>query len=256
MKIKSIFDKLNKFGEKNNIDVFEGFVQGEGNTVVWTDDSKVEEFLNFLRKIGVKGVFYFILDFQFEEEFEDLEDEFIEGKGSRQVKSLISKLKNRNGDLKSINICGVSEGVSFEYFKSDETIVDQVDNLKTSLKEWRQKKYQEQFTKVNIQTRSKIAHQVASDYEYFRNITRPKNVDKILEKFLQGFDLSLNKLDFSTRRDIRDRIESLFEKKYKPEHEKKLINMIREYKSQGMTKKEMVAKLKITQGILDKYYYL
>lgn len=255
MTIKSILDKLNTLERKGDIVVFEGFTDEDCNKVTWTDKN-IRGYFKLLERINPVCIAYFLLDFDIEEEvtFDDLE--LINNNSNTRAGRLYKSLKTRTGDLKTINISAITNGFSFDLFRQDDKLIEMTEELKILIQELREKEEEKKFKKITIQDRAKIADQIASSYDYFKNITRPQEIDKLINKVLLEYGIEISEIDYRTRWDLKDRVSSKFDKKYKEKHEKDIIETIRSYKEAGMSKNEMISRLGITKGILDKYYYL
>lgn len=256
MKMEDILTHLDNYSNKHDVVVFEGFIDGHSNKVVWADTSKVKDYFKLLEKVNVDCIAYFSLDFEIDEDLDNSDIQLILKKPNSKAARLYKKLKAKEGILKTINISGIANGFSYDFFKLDDDLSSEIDELKFLLQELTQKEEEEKYKKLAIQARSEIADKVASNYEYFKNITRPSEIEKLINKALEEYGIEMNELDFRTQWDLKDRIKAKFEKKYKDEHEEEIIKVIKTYKDKKMSKNEIRARLGITKGTLDKYYYL
>lgn len=256
MTLEKILQTIKQFCEDNEVILFEGFADDNSNKVLWTNQDGFTEFLEFGTKIEPEVVSVFSTSFNLYKEIDY--DEIASGNdlnNKKEIKEMYNWLKRRNGQISSVVIGFIREGIIYEFHKMNYEIDEKVEELKNLLLESTARKIESLRSKLNEKEIGELAKKLAAQEEYFKFHTRPNEIEKVLKKVLQESGLKPEDIGWSDSWGIKEKAKSVFEEEFLEEREKELIEKIRRLKGRQVTKIEMISRLGITKGMLDKYYF-
>jgi len=167
----------------------------------------------------------------------------------------LENLKSKEGDVQALTIQGISNNFAYIYFESDRHIQADLEELSLLIEESSQNSRKSKMYKLSEKKREQIAKDIASNFEFFATYTRPNELNTFCLKIIREHGYKKVDLGAADLWEIKKFSYTLYEEKFKLEHESYLKNKIAEFKINKLPKKEMVSRLGITKGMLDKFYY-
>lgn len=109
------------------------------------------------------------------------------------------------------------------------------------------------YTETYKEKIQECAKKVASHHKFFAYHTRPRKIEELIKMAIRenGSDLSLIIEPFM----VKSHAESIFNEKYAAEARESFRSHVLAHKARGKSKKEIIALLDATEGLVDGFYY-
>ena len=253
--LKGILDKIEGWCSQNDISIFYGEIdENKATEVTWMspNNSDWEKYLNVLKNIESKILILTIRKNDFDDTDEQIYDylETLEVDEQKDYKSALATIKKNKGQIAYFILTFFNGNVSYRYQQQSEWI----DEYQTVYEAYGfddddddNEIDEDRLTEDEIE---EAARKIISDKKYLEAKDRFER--SRIANTLTSKD-SIENLNDTYR--ISGKAEEIFETEIKPQQEAALRKQILELKAKGLKKVEISSKLKISSGVVNKYYY-
>lgn len=244
MDLNKTFDFLTEWCKTNNVMIMNGYTNDRGIKVLVYEDHTLEDFLEIAKKQEVKLFILTKHEFEFKSEIEEYLGEDFEIK----EQSNLNDFREYDGLTHIYLLSWIKNGGIFQFIQQAEWY-EQFDLLISDYKKEIDDKLNKKQLEIDRKTK-KVAKAVATHPKYYNYHTRSYKIDQLIRKVVQeeGFEEDLLDSLFKIRR----LAEEIFLKKFYKKANETFRKKVSDLKSEGKSKKEIVAKLDTTRGLVDK----
>lgn len=255
-----LLQKVELWAVANNIRILKGFnVSGKNGNIIVCQDEEPEEYLEIAL---INNVSHIVLDkstFDFEKAVESILGDYPKKHGEdkeeviERFKHRLKVFKKYNDEIFNVTIEWQKEGFSYLFDQYAEFYVEFLEEIEAIETEQEGIKLANQPSKIPQKEYDLLVETIASSDEYFRNHTQPgTKLDAVIEEIIENeSDIDSEKYQIPIYFIKRD-VEKVFSKKYYDNKAKETNKQIKQMKAEGLTKKAIISKLGITEGMYDK----
>jgi hypothetical protein len=253
--LKDTLDKIEGWCSQNNVSIFYGEIdENKATEVNWmpSDNSDWEKYLTVLKNAESRILTLTVRKNEFDDADEEISDylETLDDDEKKDYNSAIATIKKNKGQIAYFKLTFFNNNISYQYQQQSDWIGEYQTVYETYAFDDDDDDNEIDENRLSDAEVEKAARKIISDKKYLEAKDRFER-SRIANTLMRKDDIK----NLHDTHGISGKAEEIFEAEIKPQQEAALRKQILDLKVKGLKKNEIRSKLKISSGVLDKYYF-
>lgn len=254
--MQPINEILSQWCQSKNLSMLNGQVNGTKSTNIFNcSNDDLFDFLEVGFQNDIKHIIYDYDVFEIDSELEDyIDSDDPEITKEKLIDNYFKEYTQYEDHVCKANIFWTKEGVTYLYQFAEDWYIKFIEEMESISEKGDELMGELRAPQLPADVQKKLVEKLASSDDFFANHTRPNNFNYVLNKVVEEEKINIDNYSISELH-LKLACEDLFNRKYKNRKENEFGEKIRELKSENITKKEIISRLGITEGLYDKCLY-